>query len=146
MEREYRYPLVELNYRIFYLPNRTMINEIDILHESHCCDFACHSGEKSASLLCIVSYHQEIVVKLGEYCFDAFPEFLVSPQKWTPVFLIQPIWDFKSYVCSLKEILLNLSTQITFVTEEHAVTVFPLHILQIMQVMNTCRCHKILSQ
>ena len=47
-----------------------MINEIDILHESHCCYFACHTGKETAGLLCVVTYHHEIVVELGEYCFD----------------------------------------------------------------------------
>ena len=39
------YPLVELKKRIFYLPDRSMIYGIDILHESHCSDFTCHAGE-----------------------------------------------------------------------------------------------------
>jgi len=56
-----------------------MINEIDILHEGHCCNFACHTGEKPASLLCIVSYHQEVVIKLGEYGFDSFSKIFCKP-------------------------------------------------------------------
>ncbi len=42
-----------------------MINEINILHERHCSDFACHSGEKTAGLLCVVSYHHKIVLSHG---------------------------------------------------------------------------------
>lgn len=30
-----------------------MINKIDILHEGNSGYFACHSGEKSAGLLCV---------------------------------------------------------------------------------------------
>ena len=51
-----------------------MINEIDILHESHGGDFTCYSGEKSAGLLCVISYHHKIVIELGEYGFDSFAE------------------------------------------------------------------------
>ena len=51
-----------------------MINEIDILHERHCCDFACHAGEKTAGLFCVVSYHHKIVIKPGEHRFDSFTE------------------------------------------------------------------------
>ena len=51
-----------------------MINEIDILHERHCCDFACLACEKTAGLFRIVSYHHKIVIELGEYRFDSFTE------------------------------------------------------------------------
>lgn len=43
-----------------------MINEINILHERHSCDFACHTCKETAGLLCIVSYHHEIIIELGE--------------------------------------------------------------------------------
>ncbi len=120
-----------------------MINEIDILHERHCCDFACHAGEKTAGLLCVVSYHHKIVVKLGEYRFNSFTEFFVCPCRRTPVFLIQPIWDFKSDIGRFKEILLNLGTEIAFISEHHAIMIFPAYILQIMKVMDACSSHVI---
>ena len=84
-----------------------MINEIDKLHERHSCDFARHSGKETAGLLCIVSYHHEIVVELREYCFDTLAESLVCPDWGTPVLLIEPIWNFEGDICGLKEILLN---------------------------------------
>ena len=118
-----------------------MINEIDILHERHCSDFACHSGEKTAGLLCVVSYHHKIVVELRKYRFDTFTEPLVCPCGRTPVFLIKPIWNFKSDICCLKEILLNLSTEIAFVSKHHAIMIFPAYVLEIMKVMNTCGSH-----
>ncbi len=64
--------MIELKKRIFYLPNWTMIDEVDILHECHCCDFIRHSGEKAAGLLCIVAYHHKIAIKLEEYGSDLF--------------------------------------------------------------------------
>ena len=118
-----------------------MINEIDILHERHCSDFACHSGEKTAGLLCVVSYHHKIVVELRKYRFDTFTEPLVCPCGRTPVFLIKPIWNFKSDICCLKEILLNLSTEIAFVSKHHAIMIFPAYVLEIMKVMDACGSH-----
>ena len=120
-----------------------MINEIDILHERHSCDFACHAGKKTAGLLCIVSYHHEIIVELREYCFDTLAESLVCPDWWTPVLLIQPIRNFEGDVCDLKEILLNLGTEITFISKHHAVVIFPAHIIEIVEVMDACRSHVI---
>ena len=118
-----------------------MINKIDILHKSHCCDFACHTGKETAGLLCVVTYHHEIIVELGEYCFNTFTELPVCPHWRTPVLLIQPIWDFKSNIGYLKEILLHLGTKIALVTKHHAVVIFPAYILEIMKVMNACSRH-----
>ena len=120
-----------------------MINEIDILHERHCCYFACYAGEKTAGLFCIVSYHHKIVVELGKYRFDTFTESLVCPCRRMPVFLIQPIWNFKSDIGRFKEILLNLGSEIAFVSEHHAIMIFPTYILQIMKVMDACSSHVI---
>ena len=120
-----------------------MINEIDILHERHCCYFACYAGEKTAGLFCVVSYHHKIVVELGEYGFDTFTEPPICPCWRTPVFLIQSIWDFKRDVGSFKEILLNFSAEIALVSKHHAVMIFPAHIIEIMEVMDACGCHVI---
>ncbi len=120
-----------------------MINEIDILHERHCSYFARYACEKAAGLLCVISYHHQIVVELGEYCFDSFSEPFVNPGRWTPVFLIQPIRDFKRDVGSFKEILLNFSTEIALVSKHHAVMIFPAHIIEITEVMDACGCHVI---
>ena len=56
-----------------------MISVIDILHESHSDNLCCHSGEKSAGLLCVISYHHKRVVELGEYGFDTFSKPLARP-------------------------------------------------------------------
>ncbi len=120
-----------------------MINEIDILHESHSSDFTSHSGKKAAGLLCVVSYHHEIVVELGEYSFDSFTKPLVGPCRRTPVFLIQPIRNFKRNVGCLKEILLDLGTEVTLVSKHRAIIIFPAHIIKIMEVMDACGSHVI---
>ena len=112
-----------------------MINEINILHECHCCDLTCHTGKEAAGLLRVVSYHHEVIVELGEYSFYTFAEPLVSPGWRTPVFLIQPIWNFKSDINRFKEILLNFGTEIAFVSKHHAIMIFPAYIVEIMYVM-----------
>ena len=116
-----------------------MINEIDILHKSHSCDFACHTGKETAGLLCIVSYHHEIIVELGEYGFYPFTESLIGPSRRTPVLLIQPIRNFNSDIGYFKEIFLHLGTKISFVAKHHAVVIFPAYILKIMEIMDACR-------
>ena len=60
-----------------------------------------------------------------------------------PVFLIQPIWNFKRDVGKLKEVLLNLGTEVTFIPKHHTVMVFPSHIIKIMDIVYACRCHVI---
>ena len=118
-----------------------MINEIDILHERHCCDFACLACEKTAGLFRIVSYHHKIVIELGEYRFDSFTESFICLCRRTPVFLIQPIWNFKSVFCLFKEILLNISTEIAPISKHHAIMIFPAYIFEIMQIMDTRSSH-----
>ena len=120
-----------------------MINEIDILHESHRGDFTGHPGEESAGLFCVVSYHHKVIVELGEYGFNPFAELFVGPRRRPPVLLIEPVWHFKRDVCHLKEILLDFGAEISFVTEHHTVVVFPTHILEIMEVMHSCGSHVI---
>lgn len=118
-----------------------MINEINILHECHCRDFTCHTGKEAAGLLRVVSYHHEVIVELGEYSFYTFAELFICPRRRSPILLIQPIRNFQSNVGDVKKILLHLGAEIAFVTKHHAVMIFPLHILEVMEVVDTCSCH-----
>ena len=118
-----------------------MINEIDILHESHSGYFSCHSGEKSAGLLCIITYHHKTVVELGENGLNPFSELSVCPCRRSPILLVQPIRNVQSNVGNVKKILLHFGAEIAFVTKHHAVMIFPLHILDVMEVVDTCSCH-----
>lgn len=120
-----------------------MINEIDILHKGHCSDFACHAGEKSAGLLCVISYHHKIVIELREYRFDTFSESFVRPGRRSPILLIQPIRNLQSDICNIEEALLYLSTKVALVSKHQAVMIFPLHIFEIMEVVDTCGSHVI---
>ena len=120
-----------------------MINEIDILHERHCCDFACHAGEKTAGLFCVVSYHHKIVIELREYRFDTFSESFVRPGRRSPILLIQPIRNLQSDICNIEEVLLYLSTKVALVSKHQAVMIFPLHIFKIMKIVNVGSCHVI---
>lgn len=118
-----------------------MINVIDILHKCHSGNFASHTGEKSAGLLCLITYHHKAVVELGENCLNPLSELFICPCRRSPIFLIQPIWNFQSNVGDIKKILLHLGAEIAFVTKHHAVMIFPLHILEVMDVVDTCSSH-----
>lgn len=120
-----------------------MINEVNILHEGHSGDLTSHSGKKSAGLLCVVSYHHEIVVELGEYSLYTLTEAFISPRRRSSVLLVQPIWDFQRDIGYVKEIQLHLGTEIAFVSEHHAVVIFPTDIFEEMEVMDACRSHVI---
>lgn len=56
-----------------------MINKIDVLQDGQCSDFGGRPGKQATGLFYIVSYHHELVIELGEYCFDALAELSVSP-------------------------------------------------------------------
>ena len=60
-----------------------------------------------------------------------------------PVLLIQTAWNFKDDVFRLREIFLNRDAEVAFVSLHHAVMVFPLHVLEIMDVVDACRRHVI---
>lgn len=121
----------------------TMINEIHILHHSKRCDFGGSPGEKPSRLLSVVSYHHELVVELREESFDSFSEFLVCPCRRLPILLVQPIRYFQGYVCYLEKILLYLCTEIPFVSKHYAIVILPLHIFEIMEIMNVGNSHVI---
>ena len=112
-----------------------MIEKIEILQHRESCDFGCHSSEKARWLLGIVAYHHQVVVQLGEDRLNSLSVPLVSPQRRPPVLLVQPVRNFKGDVCRGKQVLLYWSTQISFVAKYHTVMIFPLNILQVMEVM-----------
>lgn len=113
-----------------------MIDIIEILQHCECRHFGLHSCEEPFCSLCIVSYHHELVVELGENRFDPFSELLVSPGLWSPVLLVQPVGNFKCDVCRLKQVQLYRCTKISLVPEYRTVVIFPPYILKIMQVMH----------
>ena len=120
-----------------------MIREIDILQYSKSSDFCGNSGKESCWLLCIISYHHELVIELRKESLNSFTEPLIGPCRWSPVFLIETVWNLKCYVYGIKKILLYLCIEISLVAKNHAVMVLPLDILEIMNVMNIGRCHVI---
>ena len=112
-----------------------MIEKIEILQHRESCDFGCHSCEEARWLLGIVAYHHQMVVQLREDRLNSLSVLLVSPQRRSPVLLIQPIWYFKGDVSRCEQVLLYRSTQIPLVAKYHTVMVFPLNVLQVVEVM-----------
>ncbi len=102
--------------------------------------FCSNPGEKPGSFLRVVPHH-ELTDELGEESLNPFPELFVSPSRRSPILLIQPIWNFQSDIGDIEEILLYLSIETVFVTKYHAVVIFPLHVLEIMKIMNICNGH-----
>ena len=104
------------------MTNFPMIAEIDILQHGHSRDFSGCMDEQPACLFCVVAYHHELVIKLGENRFDAFSEAPVSPGQRPQVFL--SIGNFQLDVCRLEKVLLHIGTQIPFVAEHEAVVYY----------------------
>ena len=57
--------------------------------------------------------------------------------------MVEPIGDFQRDMCHLKQILLNVGAKITLVAKHQAITILPLDILKILEVMNVGRSHVI---
>ena len=113
-----------------------MIDVIDILQYRERGHLGGGSGEQSERLLGVVAYYHELVVELGEERLDTLSEPFVSPSRRAPVLLIESIENLESDVGCIEKIRLYRVTQIVFVFENHAVVIFPFHILEIMEVMN----------
>ena len=118
-----------------------MIEKIDILQHGEDSHLGFHSGEEAAWLLGIVAYHHEVVIQLRKDGLDSLTEAFVSPCRWTPVLLVQPVWDIKCNVYGFKQVQLYGSTQVSLISKYHAVSVFPLHIFKILQVMHVGGSH-----
>ena len=118
-----------------------MIEKIDVLQHGEGSHLGFHSGEESVWLLGIVAYHHEVVIQLRKDGLDSLSEAFIGPCRWSPVLLVQPVWDIKCNVCGFKQIQLNGSTQVALISKYHAVAVFPLHIFKILQVMHVGCCH-----
>ncbi len=120
-----------------------MIDVIDILQNSKSRDFGRNAGKEAYWLLCVIAYHQKLVIELGEECLNPFSKFPVSPNRRPPVLLVEPIGDFQRDMCHLKQILLNVGAKITLVAKHQAITILPLDLLKILEVMNVGRSHVI---
>lgn len=118
-----------------------MINEIDILQNRERRNFSGDSGKQALRLLCIVTYHQKLVIELREYSFDSLTESFVSPYWRPPVFLIESVRHLKGYMSHVEKVLLDVSTEIPHVSQHQAIAVLPFDIIKIMQVMYVCRSH-----
>ena len=120
-----------------------MVEKVEILQHCESRHFGSHSRKESIWLLCIVAYHHELIVQLGEHRLYPLPEPLVSPCGWLPVLLIEPVGHIQCDVGGLEEVKLYRCTQIPLVPHDHAIVVFPLDVLKIMQVMHVCGSHVI---
>ena len=117
-----------------------MIEKIEILQHGEGRDLSSHSCEETSRFLCVVAYHHELVIELRKDRLDSLSETLVGPCGRCPVLLVQSVRDIKGDVGRLEQVQLYGCAQVPFVSEDCAVVVFPLHILQILQVVHIgCR-------
>lgn len=120
-----------------------MIDVIGILQDCKSRYLSRYSGKKALWLLCIILYHHELVVELGEERFNSFSELPVCPDWRTPVLLIEPIRNFKGDMRHIEQVLLNVCAEIAFVPKHKTVVIFPPHILEIVDVVDVGRRHVI---
>lgn len=120
-----------------------MINEFDILQGRNSRDFSRYSVKQVLWLLCVISYHHELIIELGEKRFVSFSEPLISLNWRTPFLLIEPTWNSKENIQLFELVLLNFCTEIPLVSKHKTFVRFPLLILKIVDVMNVCNCHVI---
>ena len=120
-----------------------MIDVIDILQNSNSRDFSRNAGKETIWLLCIISYHHELVIELGKDGFDSFSESPVCPNRWTPVLLVKPIRHLQRDMSDIKQVLLNVGAKIPFIAKHQTVVVLPFDILKVIEVMYICRGHVI---
>ena len=118
-----------------------MIEKIEILQHCEGRNLGSHPREEARRLFGIVAYHHEMVIQLREYCLDSLSEAFVGPCGWSPVLLVQPVWDIKGDVGSLKQVQLDRSTQIALVSENRTIMILPLYIFQVLQVMHVGSSH-----
>ena len=121
-----------------------MIDEIDILQYCKSCDFSRNAGKEAHWLFCIITYHHELIIELGEKSFDSFSEFTVCPDRRTPILLIEPIRHFQRNMCDIKEVLLNICAEVTFIAKHQAIAVLPFDILEIMYIRHV-GCSRVIT-
>ena len=109
-----------------------MINVIDILQNSNSRDFSRNAGKETIWLLCIISYHHELVIELGIDGFDSFSESTVCPNRWTPALLVNPIRHLQRDMSDIKQVLLNVGAKIPFVAKTQTVVLLPFDLLMLV--------------
>ena len=113
-----------------------MIEKIEILQHGECRYFGSHPREEAQRLLGIVAYHHEVVIQLRKDSLNSLSKAFIGPSGRCPVLLVQPIRHIKGNVCRLKQVQLYGSIQVALVPKNRTVMVFPLQILEILQVMH----------
>lgn len=58
---------------VFNLPDRLMVDNIDILQDRECCDFGRHSSEEPDVFFSVVSLDIELFIKPRKECLYSFP-------------------------------------------------------------------------
>ena len=106
-----------------------------VLKNRKCTNFPDDSGKQSFGLFRIIPDHHELVAELREACFDTLSTFGERNVWRLPILLVQTIRNLELNMRSFKQVKLYVGTEVSFVSDECAVTILPFQIFQIVNVM-----------
>ena len=118
-----------------------MIEKIEILQHGEDQYLSCYSCEETGWFLCIVTYHQKLVLEQRKVQLNSLSETLVGPCGRCPILPIQSERDIEGDVGCLKLVLLYKCTLIPIVPKYHVVVVLPLLIFEMLQIWYIDCCH-----
>ena len=130
-------PLAELSERILDSADGPVINLIYVLCNSKCAHLTDDSCEEAQPLLCVIPHDVELVGELRKNRFDSLSRLAERLVERFPIFLVASIRHLQADVCRFELVELQLHIDISSVSDDSAVEIILLHIVQIINVMYT---------
>ena len=96
-----------------------------------------YSGKKAAGFLGIVPDEEKLISKLRKQCFNPLSCLYKRDESGLSVLLVEPVGAFKSDVVRLEKVKLDFRANVLLVSEDTAIAVNRLNILQIVDVVYT---------
>ena len=93
-------------------------------------------GEQPLGVFCVIAYNHGLVAELGKHGFNPFPRFGEGPEGRFSVSLVFSAGCFQPDTGRFEKVKLRLGADMALVSEEGAVRVVGLDILQEMEVMH----------
>ena len=121
------------------MSNGFVVDFVDVLQNGKSADFTDDSSEESINVLGIVADEEELVAKLGKVGLDALAHLSEHDRERLGVLLVGSRRGFKRDVGRLEKVELNLSAEVSFVTNDAAVVILHFHIVQIVDVVDIGR-------
>ena len=96
-----------------------------------------YSGKKAAGFLGVVPDEEKLISKLRKQCFNPLSCLYKRDESGLSVLLVEPVGAFKSDVVRLEKVKLDFRANVLLVSEDTAIAVNRLNILQIVDVVYT---------